>query len=249
MGIIEGAERQDGEKEVAGSAPEAQDKAYPATVAERPGFTRENLMRRTLLLAVFVLLLPLSLATSADSTDKNFIEKDLSNWEGLIKDYWTYKDGELVGNTGPKGIKFNTFLCSKKKYKDFEMSFKVRLKDGGGNSGVQIRSKIADMKTFAVAGPQADIGTGWWGALYGERFGGVMKAAPKDVQKAVKAKDFNDYYIKCVGKHVTIKINGVTSIDEDFAKMPEDGIIAFQLHGGGSMEVTFKDIKFTELTK
>ena len=46
----------------------------------------------------------------------------------------------------PKDPGFNTFLCSKKKYKDFELSFKVRLKDGKGNSGVQIRSKVFDPK-------------------------------------------------------------------------------------------------------
>jgi hypothetical protein len=186
-----------------------------------------------------------------------FLDKDLSNWEGLKK-LWSYKDGALVGNTGEKGIRFNTFLCSKKKYKDFEMSCKVRLKDGAGNSGVQVRSKIADAKTFAAAGPQCDIGTGWWGSLYGERFGGIMLKAPDKVAKLVKNKDFNDYHIKVVGQHVTIKINGETSVDETFDKawaerakgrqaLPADGIIAFQLHAGGPMEVTFKDIVFKEL--
>jgi hypothetical protein len=214
-------------------------------------FTWRPTMRRTLLLSATLLALLLVSASVAEEKDEKkaepFIAKDLSNWEGLIKEYWTYKDGELVGYTGEKGISFNTFLCSKKKYKDFEMKFKVRLKDGGGNSGVQIRSKIADAKQFAVAGPQCDIGAGYWGSLYGERFGGMMKAAPGEIQKAVKGKDFNDYYIKCVGKKVTIKINGKTSIDEEFEKMPDEGIIAFQLHGGGSMEVTFKDIEFKEL--
>lgn len=177
-----------------------------------------------------------------------FIDKDLSGWEGLIKEFWSYKDGELVGNSGEKGIKFNTFLCSKKKYKDFELSFKVRLKGAGANSGVQVRSKIADAKVFAVAGPQADIGAGYWGSLYGERFGGMMKQAPAESQKAVKGKEFNDYSIRCVGKKVTIKINGVTTVDQEFPKMPAEGIIAFQLHAGGPMVVTFKDIKFSEIT-
>jgi hypothetical protein len=211
---------------------------------------------RRILLSVLAVALALASAAPAEEKDEKektepaaFINKDLSNWEGLIKEYWTWKDGVLVGNTGEKGIKFNTFLCSKKKYKDFEMKFKVRLLDGKGNSGVQVRSKIADAKRFAVAGPQCDIGAGFWGSLYGELFGGMMKAAGKATQDAVKGKDFNDYYIKCVGKKVTIKINGVTSVDEEFEKMPEEGIIAFQLHAGGPMEVTFKEIEFKELTK
>ena len=181
-------------------------------------------------------------------SSSGFVPKDFEGWEGLIKEYWSVKDGDLVGYTS-KDPGFNTFLCSKEKYKDFELSFEVRLKGGVGNSGVQIRSKLADAKKFAVHGPQCDIGTGWWGSLYGEGFGGLMKKAPEETQKAVKPKDFNDYYIKCVGKHVTIKINGVTTVDEDFKKMPDEGIIAFQLHAGfKSMEATFKDIVFKDLS-
>jgi hypothetical protein len=75
-----------------------------------------------------------------------------------------------------------------------------------------------------------------------------MKAAPSDVvKKALKPAEFNDYYIKCAGKHVTIKLNGETTVDADFEKMPEDGRIGLQLHGGHVMEVTFKNIEFKEL--
>ncbi len=175
--------------------------------------------------------------------------KNLDGWEGLTK-YWSVKDGALVGYT-PEDPKHNTFLCSKKKYGDFELRFKIRLKDGIGNSGVQIRSKLVDTEKFIVAGPQCDIGAAYWGSLYGERFGGMMKQSPGDlVKKVVKPDDFNDYHIKCVGKHVTIKVNDETMVDDEFAKMPEEGIIAWQLHAGfKSMEVTFKDIRFTDLSK
>jgi hypothetical protein len=178
-------------------------------------------------------------------TAGDFLSPD--NWEGL-KQYWHLDGNTLVGNSGEKGLTFNTFLCSKTKYKNFELSFKVRLKDGKGNSGVQIRSKVHDPAKFAVTGPQADIGEGWWGSLYGENFGGMMKAADRtQISSVLKPKDFNDYSIKVIGKHVTIRINGVTAVDQEFEKMPEEGIIAFQLHAGGPMEVTFKDIQFREL--
>jgi putative heme-binding domain-containing protein len=191
----------------------------------------------------------ISTVRADDATKEFFNGKDLEGWEGLMQ-YWSVKDGAIVGYT-PQDPRFNTFLCSKKKFKDFELSFKVRLKDGVGNSGVQIRSSIVDPQKFVVSGPQADMGQQYWGSLYGERFGGMMKQSPTDlVKKAVKPKDFNDYSIKCVGKHVTIKINGETMVDGDFPKMPDDGIIALQLHQGfASMEVTFKDIQFKNLTK
>ena len=188
-------------------------------------------------------------AAQAGDKDAFFNGKDLTGWEGLIEQYWSVSDGgAIIGTGGEKKIPFNTFLCSKKKYKDFELSFQVRLKDGKGNSGVQIRSHIHNMKNFAVTGPQADIGEGYWGSLYGENFGGMMKQADaKAVNAKLKKDGFNDYYIKCVGKHVTIKVNEVVAVDDDFPKMPDDGIIALQIHGGHVMEVTFRNIRFKEI--
>jgi len=179
-----------------------------------------------------------------------FLGKDLAGWEGL-EGLWSYQNGSVVGET-KEAQKFNTFLCSKKKYGDFELSFQVKLtgKGWGGNSGVQIRSHVHDPKRFAVSGPQADMGDVYWGSLYGENFGGMMKQAPGDVVKNVlKKDDFNDYSIRVVGKHVTIKLNGETTVDGEFPKMPDEGIIALQMHGGPPMRVEFKNIKFKELKK
>jgi hypothetical protein len=209
-------------------------------------------MRLTRLLSAAPLLalalLPAAAVRSDDTSD--FLSP--SNWEGL-KQYWTV-EGTTVTGKAEKDPGFNTFLCSKKKYADFELSFHVKLEGGKGNSGVQIRSKMENGEKekgkFVVAGPQADIGQQFWGSLYGERFGGMMKASPADkVKAAVKPTEFNDYSVRAVGKKVTIKINGETMVDEEFPKLPGDGIIAFQLHAGGPMTVVFKDIKFREIKK
>jgi hypothetical protein len=185
-----------------------------------------------------------------------FNGKDLDDFEGLIADYWSLKDGAIVG-AAPKGLGFNTFLCSKKKYRDFELQFEVRLTGKNANSGVQIRSELKDRDKFAVWGPQCDMGQEYWGCLFGEHFGGkkpgehtMMKASdPKLLAKVLKENDFNSYYIKCVGKHVTIKLNGATTVDDDFANLPEEGIIAFQLHAGPAMEAVFRNIRFMDLSK
>ena len=186
-------------------------------------------------------------AAKAGEKEAFFSGKNLDGWEGLLDQFWSVKDGALVGSTAPKGINYNTFLCSKRTYKDFELQFQVKLAKVG-NSGVQIRSKIHNKEKFAVTGPQCDMGAVYWGSLYGENFGGMMKAADaKLVKEVLKVDDFNDYYIKCVGKHVTIKLNGKTTVDDDFPKLPDEGIIAWQIHGGPSMDVTFKNIHFKEL--
>jgi Domain of Unknown Function (DUF1080) len=189
-------------------------------------------------------------AVQAGRGDVFFTGTDFAGWEGLTgsEGYWSVNDKAIIGVT-PNALKFNTFLCSKKKYKDFELKFQVKLSKGG-NSGVQIRSKIHKQEEFAVAGPQCDMGQQYWGSLYGEHFGGMMKQADeKLVKKALKEDDFNDYYIKCVGKHVTIKLNGQTTVDEEFPKMPDEGIIAWQLHAGGPMIVIFRNIQFKEINE
>ena len=191
----------------------------------------------------------------ADDT-KEFL--DPKNWEGR-SDIWYITDGVVVGYN-EEDPKYNTFFCSKKKYSDFDISFKVQLKDGKGNSGLQIRSALKDEKKFTVAGPQVDAGSGYWGSLYGEGVGGMMKASKKeDIETAVKETEWNEYHVVAKGTKVTIKINGTTMVDDDFPNLPgnqkdkpapTEGIIAFQYHAGHKgMRVSFKDIQFTNLAK
>ena len=63
----------------------------------------------------------------------------------------------------------NEFLCTTKTYGDFELKVKFKLlgdKDKA-NAGVQFRTKRIP-KHHEVSGYQADIGQGYWGALYDE---------------------------------------------------------------------------------
>jgi hypothetical protein len=215
-------------------------------------------MRKIFFASAAALTVLAGLSSAADETrvkpvDKSaatafFNGKTLDGWEGLPQ-YWSVKDGAIVGAYENKSLTHNTFLWSKNSYKNFELTFKIRLKGGEGNSGVQIRSKILDPKELTASGPQCDIGQAYWGSLYGENFGGMMKASNFDeVKKTLKPNDFNDYYVKVVGKHVTIKLNGETTVDQDFEKLPDDGKLGWQLHAGFPfMEVTFKDIQFKDL--
>jgi len=191
-------------------------------------------------------------AVRADDTE-DFLKPE--NWEGR-SDIWTIEKGKIVGET-KEDPKYNTFFCSKEKYGDFELSFTVLLKDGVGNSGVQVRSKLNDAKKFTVSGPQVDIGSGYWGSLYGEGVGGMIKASdPKLIKMHVKEQEANTYKIVAKGSKTTIVVNGETFIDDDFPKLPgkdgkdypAEGIIAFQAHAGyKAMKVEFTDIKFKKL--
>lgn len=196
------------------------------------------------------LLAALLLAPAAHADDTAAFLK-AENWQGL-SEYWVL-DAEkktLTGRT-EKDPKFNTFFCSKAEYADFDLSFQVRLKDGKGNSGVQVRSKLVDKEKFIVAGPQADIGDRYWGSLYGERVGGMMyEASRMKVKEILKPDDWNDYAISVRGTRIAIKLNGEVMSDDDFPTTPnadplaKQGIIAFQLHAGPPMTVEFREFLF-----
>jgi hypothetical protein len=208
-----------------------------------------------LLLAVPLIALLGPVARGDDTED--FLKPD--NWHGRT-DLWKLnpKARTIVGET-TEDPKYNTFFCTKKKYGDFELSFKVKLRDATGNSGVQIRSTLKDEKKFVVQGPQVDVGKGYWGSLYGEGVGGMMKASsPEAIKKVVKESEFNEYHIVAKGPRITIKVNGETMVDQNFPNLPGkdpkpaplEGIIALQIHGGyPKMKVEYTDIKFTDLRK
>jgi hypothetical protein len=221
-------------------------------------------MRFSRLLLAAPLLVLINTAARGDDTD-DFLKPE--NWHGradLFK--LDPKARTIVGET-TEDPKYNTFFCTKKTYSDFELSFKVQLRDAVGNSGVQIRSTLVDDKKFVVRGPQVDVGKGYWGSLYGEGVGGMMKASSPDaIKKAVKESEFNEYHIVAKGTRITVKVNGETMVDQDFPSLPApkkkdakpaeprpaptEGIIAVQVHAGyPKMRVEYKDIKFTDLGK
>jgi serine/threonine protein kinase len=118
---------------------------------------------------------------------------DSTNWHGL-KQFWTMKDGVIKGASGLQLPESNTFLCSRRTYKDFELRFQVRLTGQGwaGNSGVQIRSTLIDPDKFIVRGPQCDIGQGYWGCLWNEGLGLIKQASWEIGDRKVKEGQLNE---------------------------------------------------------
>jgi hypothetical protein len=169
-------------------------------------------------------------------------------------DVWQVKDGAIIG-AAPPGEKAHTFLVSKKTYKDFDLKFQVRRRDGIGNSGVQFRSQVADTQNFRVVGPQCEIDSASFqnppGTMVSEPTGKplMVKSDQKAIAEKYRDADFNDFHIRCVGKHVTITVNGVTAINGTYPDVPDEGVIAWQLHGGLPPYVIFRNIEFADLSR
>jgi hypothetical protein len=197
----------------------------------------------TILLPWFTTAQPVSL----------FDGKTFAGWDGDTNRTWRIVDGAFVGGSLEHQIPQNEFLATHNSYTNFVLKLKFKLvgTEGFVNAGVQVRSVRTDDPPNEMRGYQADIGDGWWGALYDEsrRNTVLIKPDPAAVKQALKPGDWNDYEIRCEGRRIRTWINGVAMIDytEPDTTIPQHGRIGLQIHGGAKAEVSYKDITLEQL--
>src|SRR4051812_44640518 len=183
-----------------------------------------------------------------------FDGKTFAGWEGDTKNTWRIEDGAIVGGSLDKTVPRNEFLCTTKTYGDFELKVKFKLLGdrAKANAGVQVRTKRIP-NHHEVSGYQADIGQGYWGALYDESRRNKVLAQPdkKLLDKIVKHDDWNDYVIRCEGPRIRLWLNGTLTVDyvEKDDKIERTGVIGLQVHGGGKTKALYKDITIEVLDK
>lgn len=188
-----------------------------------------------------------------------FDGKSLDGWE-VKSGTATYKveDGAIVGTTAEGSG--NTFLCSKEKFGDFDLTFEVKLDHPQLNSGVQIRSKLkGEAHGGRVTGPQVEImsSPGHSGYIYGEAFAGWLSPEPTTKGKGggrhshFNTTDWNRYRVLAVGPRIQTWINDQPVAD---LALPDEvynnfasGLIGLQVHGiakgTGPYSVRWRNIK------
>ncbi|QDT41311.1 hypothetical protein Pan241w_13710 [Gimesia alba] len=221
-------------------------------------------MTRTRVLGIsMAVLAAVCLTGSVQAGDKSgwvnlFNGKNLNGWvqhNGTA----TYKvvDGTIEGTTSEGSP--NSFLCTKKKYGNFELEFEVKVHNQL-NSGVQIRSQQKD-GNGRVNGPQVEIeASGANGAeagyVYGEATGRGWLTPEKRLKphKNLKDGEWNKFRIVANGPRIQTWINGEKIedlTDEAIYKTHPKGFIGLQVHGikkgTGPYSVAWKDIRIKEL--
>ncbi len=172
-----------------------------------------------------------------------FNGRNLHGWYGE-PGLWSVVDGTIVGSSGRR-LRRNTFLISRGEFSDFIL--KVDIKLTNRNSGVQFRSKV--LPHYTVRGYQADATRGKaWGNLHGENTGRrvIIDGWTGKGQTVVRPTKWNHYEIYCRGDHIKVTLNGLVTVDTQ-DDMYREGVIAFQLHRGRPMSVTFRNIKIKPL--
>ncbi len=195
------------------------------------------------LLLLFVMQLSLMGSIQAQTEDL-FNGKDLTGWTIYGTELWYVEDGLLVCESGPD--KEYGYLGTKKEFKNFELTLEFK-QGADGNSGVFFRSSIEGTK---IAGWQVEVAppdhsTGGVYESYGR--GWLIKPDPEK-DKALKYEDWNTMKIRVVDDNVTTWLNGKEMITLTDEKIGEGtGCIALQIHSGGGIKVSWRNIKIKTL--
>ena len=176
----------------------------------------------------------------ASFADEFFNGKDLTGWSGN-EEFWSVKDGVIIGTAGDEKIPGNQFLWHENPVDDFYLSLKVRQAPYSANAGIQFRSTRTEKG--GAHGYQADVGQGWWGTLYHEHGRRILAKSLDKEEKNIKREDWNHYEILAVDKRIWLAINGkiTVALRDEFGEL--DGRIALQIHGGKPQKVEYKELK------
>jgi hypothetical protein len=198
------------------------------------------------------------LAPAVDQAARNqkpasiFDGRTFAGWEGNLA-IFRIEDGAIVGGSLKDKIVRNEFLCTTQSYGDFELRLKFKLLGGEtANAGVQFRTKRIP-NNHEVSGYQADMGAGWWGALYDESRRNKVLIGPdqEKMKEVVKPSEWNDYVIRAEGPRIQLWMNGVPTVDyvEKDQSIESRGVVCPQIHAGPPSEAWYKDITILDLTK
>lgn len=200
--------------------------------------SRNERMIAPRIFAIVLFWISFSASFAQPRVDKSFFNgKDLTGWSAADMNYWSVKNGIIVGNATQKVDK-NKFLWSSVKVADFYLSLDVKLDPDDCNAGIQFRSQKADASGQAL-GYQADMGKDVWARLYHEH--GRQKLDWSDRgEKAVKRGQWNHYEILAVGDRIWTAINGKLAVAIKDAGGDASGYIALQIHSGNPQTVSYK---------
>lgn len=196
---------------------------------------------RTCILAI---LLALASPSGAQQLTPLFETNTFDQWTRVGEADFRLEDGVLIGEGS---LARNSFLVSPRTYGDFVLESDVWISDGG-NSGIQIRSRVAD---DSLVGYQIEIDPSpraWSGGLYDERRRGWLDPLDgrDEARSAFRPGQWNRYRIECVGPRIRSWVNGVPCADYLDA-MDIEGHIAFQVHSGPGMTVKWRDPRIAVL--
>jgi len=174
-----------------------------------------------------------------------FNGQDLHGWEVYGTEKWYVQDGLLICESGPdKGY---GYLATREYYNDFDLTADFK-QDADGNSGIFFRSYIES--GTRISGWQCEVAppNQHSGGIYESYGRGWLIQPPLEKESVLKMGDWNTMRLVVKGDQVTTWLNGTQMIDlkdENIGK--GQGRIALQIHSGGGIKVSWKNLKLKQL--
>ncbi|MEN9360872.1 MAG: hypothetical protein RL095_2407 [Verrucomicrobiota bacterium] len=212
-----------------------------------------------------IVIANLAACTSAPRQVPLLSEDSFEGWtvKSLLGDLKNYqiKDG-VVTATSPQGA--DSFLCSDKSYRNFELELEFKLDEKDGvymNSGIQLRSCVKkDPKgRDSITGWQCEIdpsSRAWTAGIYEEGQGRGWLQPKKNAGMEGKFAggqnfrhgEWNHLRIVCEGPRVRTWLNHSPAVDLVDPQGATEGFIALQAHNGPpGRTYHFRKIHITEL--
>lgn len=191
-------------------------------------------------LSLIILFLNFTNFSHSQSYVSLFNGKDLSGWTIHGDEKWYVDNGKIICESGPK--KEYGYLSTIDYYDDFELSLEFK-QDADGNSGVFFRSTLEGTK---ITGWQAEVAPpgSHTGGIYESYGRGWLIKPDSEKDSILKMGDWNTLKVKVIDSKVTTYLNGIQMIELDDKKIGEGkGSIALQIHDGGGIKVSWKNIK------
>ena len=198
-------------------------------------------MIKYMLPALFLSIFTLQ-GNNSNSSNTIFNGENLNGWkvpQGNEKAGWyNVINNVLEIRSGPK--KKGSVLWTEKEYKNFEMELGFRFIDGTIDSGIHLRN--TDQIQIGISGSlKRDMTC----SPYIPGKGYPVEA--KNIQKLLKAKEWNLVKIRAIGPKYTVWLQGEEVMNYKSSSAKEKGPIGIQLHGNRNMAIDFRNIKVKEL--
>ncbi|MFB3785492.1 MAG: DUF1080 domain-containing protein [bacterium] len=191
---------------------------------------------------IALVLVTLTPGAMADGWKSLFNGQNLDGWKTAGDQEWKAADGVMhVKATG----KEMGWLIADGTYSDFVVQARFQWK--GGNSGLQIRSRLEGDKMIGYQcnlDPSRPTATG---SLLEENARGLIMETKVKADAVFKKGQWNTYEISAIGDHIQIYVNGIQTVDAKDPKGEKTGLIALQMAPGEGGAMQWSDIRILEI--
>ena len=181
-----------------------------------------------------LLSLLLTLGALHATPEAIFNGKDLTGWKVEGAEYWSAKEGVLIGQSDAK--KEHSNLWTEKQFTDFTLKAEFRYQ-GRMDSGVFVRAFNDQIQLGISSSLKRDMTCSPYIASLGK-----YPVEAKGVDKLLKEGEWNQLSITAKGPSYVVTLNGTQVLDYTSGTAKEKGPIGLQVHQGFDMKIEFRNL-------